>query len=74
MMKYIVAIVAMLAGLILALSPMFFSDASVHPDRIFHAQWAGFILITCGVVLAFKAIECTRHIDEKQKTEPSNSI
>jgi hypothetical protein len=60
MMKYIVTVITLLAGTSLALSPMLFAGANVHPDRIFHAQWAGFILLACGVALGFSAIACDR--------------
>ena len=55
-MKYAVAIVTLLVGTVLALSPMIFAQPGVHPDRLFHAQWAGFIVIICGVAMGFKAI------------------
>ena len=55
-MKYAVAIVALVAGTLLALSPMIFAQAGVHADRLFHGQWAGFIVIVCGIVMGFKAI------------------
>ena len=55
-MKYVVAIVTLVAGTLLALSPMIFAQAGVHEDRLFHAQWAGFVVIVCGVAMGFKAI------------------
>ena len=55
-MKYGVAIVTLIAGTVLALSPMLFSQADVHADRLFHAQWFGFIVIIGGIFLGFRAI------------------
>lgn len=65
MLKYIVAIVAILSGLVLALSPMLFAEATVHPDRIFHAQWAGFIFMAAGIGLGFQAIGCSHKGEAK---------
>ena len=55
-MKYAAAIATLTSGTLLALSPMIFGESNVHPDRPFHAQWAGFIVIICSVVMGFKAI------------------
>jgi hypothetical protein len=55
-MKYAVAIVTLILGTSLALSPMIFAQAGVHSDRLFHAQWAGFVVIICGIAMGFKAI------------------
>jgi len=55
-MKYVIVIIALLVGLVLALSPMIFAGSNVHADRLFHAQWAGFILLALGAGMGFKAI------------------
>jgi len=65
MMKYVVVIIVVLAGFILALSPMLFAGVAVHPDRIWQAQWAGFILLAGGVGLGHQAIA----LGNKAKTE-----
>jgi hypothetical protein len=39
---------------------MLFASANAHPDRFFHAQWAGFVLLACGVGMGFRAIACDK--------------
>ena len=65
MLKYIVAIIALLFGLILALSPIIFNTEGVHADRILHAQWAGFFLLAAGVFMGVMGIITSR----KSKSE-----
>ncbi len=55
-MKGIIALVTLVAGVLLALSPMIFTTAEVHADRVFYAQCAGFALLACGVVMGFASI------------------
>ena len=54
-MKYGVAVITLLSGTVLALSPMIFARSGAHPDRLFHAQWAGFVVLLCGIVMGFLA-------------------
>ena len=55
-MKYTIAIAALLVGALLVLSPMIFTETGTHPDRPFHAQWMGFIVIIGGIILGYKTI------------------
>jgi hypothetical protein len=55
-MKYMIVLTTILAGLTLALSPMLFAGKGVHTDHMLHAQWAGFVVIVCGIAMGFKAI------------------
>ena len=65
MMKYIMVIIALVCGCILGISPMLFKAEGVHPDRILHAQWSGFILLGIGAAMGFTAIASA----QKPKTD-----
>ena len=56
-MKYVAVMATLTVGALLALSPMIFAQAGVHSDRLFHAQWAGFVVIACSIAMGFKAID-----------------
>ena len=55
-MKLAIVITILLCGTFLAASPMILETNGVHSDRVFHAQWAGFIFLGFGIGLAFKAV------------------
>lgn len=55
-MKVAIIISTLICGTFLAASPMLLETNGVHSDRVFHAQWAGFIFLALGIALAFKAV------------------